>query len=183
MIIENGSTPTIVFLLVDKEDHVSPVTSGKPTAWISKNGSDFRAASGTIIEISAGWYRFVLTPAETDVDGPLIVRVSEDDAHEWRDIHQVYSSFTTQLAATMFNQIADHVLRRDFVEAAASAVGDEKSFRSLLGAVAKDVNRVELSGTTLSIYEADDETVLGTQSVVTNNTTRITGLQTESDTT
>jgi len=67
------------------------------------------------------------------------------------------------------DRIADHVLRRDFAQASASRFGDSKQFRSLLGAVAKAVNRVELDGRTLKIYEADDKGVLGSQTVAVNN--------------
>jgi len=66
------------------------------------------------------------------------------------------------------NKIADHVLRRAFATAAASADGDAKSFRSLLGAIAKLVNKVSISGTTLTITEADDATSLGTQTLTTD---------------
>jgi hypothetical protein len=67
-----------------------------------------------------------------------------------------------------FTMIADHVLRRSFASASASADGDTKTFRSLLGAVAKLVNRIAASGDTLTVYEADDATALGTQTLTTN---------------
>ena len=72
------------------------------------------------------------------------------------------------LSAAQMNKIADHILRRAFATAAASSDGDAKSFRSLLGAVAKLVNKVAISGTTLSIYEADDSTSLGSQTLTTD---------------
>lgn len=64
--------------------------------------------------------------------------------------------------------IADHTLRRSFASAAASSDGDAKSFRSLLGAVAKLVNKISISGTTLTVTEADDTTSLGTQTLTTS---------------
>jgi len=67
------------------------------------------------------------------------------------------------------NKIADHTLRRSFAAAAASSDGDTKSFRSLLGAVAKLVNRIRVSGSTLTTYEADDTTALGTQTVTSDS--------------
>lgn len=180
MLIAQNTSPTLVFLLVDADDAVSPVTGATPTVKLSKNGSAFAAAAGDIAEIGEGWYRVTLTPAETDTDGPLIIRAVATDSFEWRDIHQVYSDLTATLLDAVYDRVADHLLRRNFGAAAASPHGDAKGFRSLLGAVAKDVNRVELTGATLSIYEADDETVLGTQTVAANaNPSQITGIDTD----
>jgi len=69
------------------------------------------------------------------------------------------------LAAAAANKIADHVLRRSYANARASADGDAVSFRSLLGAVAKLVNKWSISGTTLTIKHEDDTTTAGTQAL------------------
>lgn len=178
--IETGSTPTLVFLLVDQQDYSTPVTDAQPTVAISKGGGTFAPATGDVEEIGFGWYRVALTSEETDTEGPLIVRAYAVGTAEWRDIVQVYASFVAVLMEEMFDRVADHVLRRNFSGAAASTHGDAKTFRSLLGVVAKEVNRVELNGTELSIFEADDETVLGTQTVVSNaNPTQIVGIDTD----
>ena len=66
------------------------------------------------------------------------------------------------------NAIADHALRRTFANARASADGDAVSFRSLLGAVAKLVNRIYVSGGNLLITQEDDLTTLGTQAITTD---------------
>jgi len=73
-----------------------------------------------------------------------------------------------KIATTGANRIADQVLRRSFENAADSAYGDVKGFRSLLGAVARLVNRVRLNAGTLTVYEDDDSTALGTQTVTTD---------------
>ena len=73
------------------------------------------------------------------------------------------------LSAAYLNKIADHVLRRSWETAADSSDGDTKAFRSLLGAVAKLVNKIGVAGATLSIYEEDDSTVLGQQALVTDS--------------
>lgn len=188
MIITNGSTPTLVFLLVSAADAVTGVGGATEiTVEISQNGENFTPAKNNVIDISGGWYRIALTAAETDTDGPLILRAAGkdgngDDTFEWRDIHQVQSpaSVTILLNTETLDRIADHVLRRNFASASISADGDEKQFRSLLGAVAKSVNRVELNERTLNIYEADDTNVLGRQTVaVNNNPPAITGLDTD----
>lgn len=72
------------------------------------------------------------------------------------------------LSSATCNQIADHIIRRTFANAYASSDGDAASFRSLLGAMAKLVNRVTASGSTLTVYRDDDTTSLGTQTLTTN---------------
>ena len=72
------------------------------------------------------------------------------------------------IAAAAANKIADHILRRALASALASSDGDTKTFRSLAGAIAKLVNRIVSSGGTLTIYEPDDTTSLGTQALTTD---------------
>lgn len=85
----------------------------------------------------------------------------------------------TALDDASANKIADHVLRRSWATAAGSADGDALAFRSLLGAVAKLVNRVGISGATLTVYEDDDLTALGTQAVTSDAAAEpITGVNT-----
>jgi len=183
MIITKGSTPTIVFLLVSIEDAVTGIEDANNLkVTISKNGSAFAPAAAAAAQIGGGWYKVVLSAAETGADGPLIVRASADGTYEWRDIHQVYTPETPQasLDPADMDRIADHVLRRNFAQASESEFGDPKQFRSLLGAVAKAVNRVELDGRTLKVYEADDQNVFGSQTVaVNNNPPAITKLDTD----
>lgn len=63
-----------------------------------------------------------------------------------------------EIAAGAANKIADHVLRRTYANARASADGDAVNFRSLLGAIGKLVNKWSISGTTLTITQEDDVT-------------------------
>lgn len=73
-----------------------------------------------------------------------------------------------KFGSTVWNKIADHVLRRSAASAESSSDGDALAFRSLLGAVAKLVNRVSATSTTLTVYRTDDSTALGTQTVTTD---------------
>lgn len=178
MNIVNGSTPIVDFIAVDAtdrstaEESLSPV----PTVYISKNGGAFAATTNAAVEIGAGFYRVTLTATETGTDGPLAMYATATGAAIWRDIHQVYTAFpvalasgeTVTLATGEHDKIADHVLRRTVQNALDSSDGDTKDFRSLVGAVSKLVNKVALSGSTLTIYEDDDTTALGTQTVTTN---------------
>lgn len=72
------------------------------------------------------------------------------------------------LAAAQMNAVADHLLRRSLASARASSNGDTVGFRSLLGMVAKQVNRVGVSGANLVTYEEDDATTFGTQAITTD---------------
>jgi len=72
------------------------------------------------------------------------------------------------IAGALCNKIADHVLRRTYANARVSADGDAVSFRSLLGAIGKLVNRWNIVGTTLTVYQEDDATATapgGTQAL------------------
>jgi hypothetical protein len=74
------------------------------------------------------------------------------------------------------------VLRRTYANARASANGDALNFRSLLGAVGKFVNKIALSGATLTVYQEDDTTSSapgGTQTLTTSaSADHITGADT-----
>ena len=65
-------------------------------------------------------------------------------------------------------KIADIVLRRTQANVEASSDGDAVSFRSLYGAAAKLVNKVSISGTTLTVTKSDDASSLGTQALTTD---------------
>lgn len=83
------------------------------------------------------------------------------------------------LAAAAGSKIADIVLRRSYASAKASSDGDALSFRSLLGAIAKLVNKVAVSGTDLLVKHEDDATTFGTQAITTTaGADPITGLDT-----
>ena len=112
----------------------------------------------------------------TGTVGGLVASALNDIADaiwdEARADHVAVGSFgegisISDVTASLGNKIADHILRRSFATAAASADGDAKNFRSLLGAVAKHVNKVALVANTLTVFEADDATALGTQTVTT----------------
>lgn len=78
----------------------------------------------------------------------------------------IWSAITDAAA----NKIADHVLRRSLATAAASSDGDTVIFRSLIGAVRKLVNKIDTTTTSgkLTIFEEDDTTEAGTQSLTTD---------------
>jgi len=72
------------------------------------------------------------------------------------------------LSAAGADKAADHLLRRTYANARASSDGDAVAFRSLLGAIGKLVNRWQISGATLTVFQEDDATSTapgGTQAV------------------
>ena len=149
--------------------------------------------SGGATHMTGGAYYAVLDATDTDTSGSMTIYVNVSGALPvQRDCVvlnavvydsmiaatdslqvEVTSAGTDAITADAIssaagNKIADHTLRRAWSSAAASANGDAKSFRSLLGAVAKLVNRLAISGTTLTIYESDDSTSLGSQALTTS---------------
>lgn len=80
-----------------------------------------------------------------------------------------YDKTPTHVAAAA-NKIADHVLRRSLTNARASSDGDSVIFRSILGAMSKLVNRVKRDGTVLTVYQEDDVSSAGTQTLVVDAT-------------
>jgi hypothetical protein len=94
LLIQNGTTPTILFLMVDATDGETAELGLSPTVEISKNGGAFAATTNSAVEISDGWYAVTLTADETDTDGVLAIRATAAGADEWRDYHQVYSNLS-----------------------------------------------------------------------------------------
>ena len=68
-----------------------------------------------------------------------------------------------ELAADAINEIADGILKRGISTAEGTA-----DARSLLWAVAKLVNKIDISGATLTIRKTDDAAALFTQAVTTS---------------
>lgn len=71
----------------------------------------------------------------------------------------------TDMGSTLLNKIADFILRRPLTSARVSSDGDAVTFRSILGAMSKLVNRWKITGTTLTVYSEDDTTSIGTQTL------------------
>jgi hypothetical protein len=83
------------------------------------------------------------------------------------------------LSSTAGAKIADISARRTLANIESSSDGDSLSLRSGYGAHCKMVNKVAISGDTLSVYRTNDSTVLGTQAVTTDvNANPITAVDT-----
>lgn len=179
MQLVNGVSATIVFLLVDEQDDESAETGLTGiTTQISKNGGAFAATTNSATEIGNGFYKVVLTTTELNQDGHLAFIASKTGADVYRALYIVYTPATTiNATVTGINQattefLADAILRRNYANAKARSSGsgvDALNFRSLLGAVAKDVNKIVMSDVTLTIYHEDDSTSFATQTATTNS--------------
>lgn len=144
------------------------------------------AISDTFSEIgSTGIYEITLSAAEMNHDQIMVKASStngqatyalldlEADSFDslGTDIDAILADTGTDgvaVSQTIRNAIADSVLRRSFANAKAASGPDAKTGRSLLGTVAKNVNKVAVSGSTLTVYEEDDATSLFTQTVTTD---------------
>ena len=111
-------------------------------------------------------YALLVTVA-TYIDTEVAAIKAKTDQLTFTIANKVDSSLQAagDFAATIANKIADHTLRRTYANARASSDGDAVSFRSLLGAIAKLVNKWSISGTTLTITHEDDTTSAGTQTL------------------
>jgi hypothetical protein len=77
-------------------------------------------------------------------------------------------------------KIADIILRRSTANVEASSEGDALALRSLYGMIAQAVHNTQVSGTTLSVTQSNDTTVLGTRTVTLDpNAQPITGLNSD----
>ena len=189
MLIENGSTPTISFLMVDATDR-STAEAGLdpvPVVYLSANGATFAASTNAASAVAGrdGWYKVVLTALETGEDGELIVEATGTGAATWREKHQVYTSLTAvlasgetvDLASGEHEAIADTTLRRNTTNIEASSDGDALSVASLYGLMQKFFEAA-ITGATVTINKADGATELGTQTVETNASGQVTSVTT-----
>lgn len=125
-------------------------TGLSPAASVSKDGGNFAAVSDAPVEIqTSGVYELTLTSGEMTADA-VVVKVTATGARAVT-VHITTEALTN--ADVLTAPIADY-------ETGAS-------FRSLLGAVAKLVNRTKVNGVTqkLEVYQTDDSTLLAQQSL------------------
>ena len=89
--IKNSAGYTYMFLMVSSTDGETAVEAASPVpaVEISKNGGAFAASTNAAVNVSDGWYVLVLTPTETNTNGPLVIRATEAASKEWREKLQV----------------------------------------------------------------------------------------------
>lgn len=135
----------------------------------SVDGGAFGSCANTVAYEGNGIWSLVV--ANTEVNGKVTVITIQDTEIEDQAI--VIQTWGDDSAGLPFNAIADYVQRRGFQAMIDSTRGDTKGFRSLAGAVAKLVNKIEVSGSDLIIYEDDDSTSLGTQAISSSSSAEV----------
>lgn len=153
--------------------HLSAGTTGNALNAAGSSGDPWSTllpgayGAGTAGKIIGDYINAPLNTIDTVVDAIK----AKTDSLTFTDAGKVDATLqaAADVKAAVANKVADHTLRRNHGTALASSDGDTKTFRSLAGATAKLVNKVALNSNTLTVYEADDSTPLGTQTVTTSS--------------
>lgn len=82
----------IDFYLVNSSGVMVPILGTTFVLEISKNGAAFVAGAGVKAEIGSGWYKYQLTAAETDTEGPLAIRITGTGAIQQNLTYQISGS-------------------------------------------------------------------------------------------
>lgn len=149
--IKRGEPHLLVFAMYASDG--SQASGLSVSAQVSKDGGAFAAAAGAVAEIgSSGVYRLQLTAAEMDAD---VVTV------------KATASGALAMTATL---TTEPLRNHELLTAPIAQYEAGAPFRSLLGAVAKLVNRTrnDAAAGKLRIYRSDDTTELATQTISTD---------------
>jgi hypothetical protein len=171
-ILRKRNTGTTVYFPMIEADATDFITSGVWTpvsgdVQYSIDGGAFTTTSGSLSWIGNGYYSLPLDASELTGE-VTVVTVIDSATKVVEDQSIIITTYGDDDSQLSLNTIADYLIRRTFQNAADSADGDTKTGRSLLGAIAKLVNKIEASGGTLTVYEDDDTTSLFTQTITTN---------------
>lgn len=169
---ETGETCAVTF---------SHLAAGVMTAFTGLTGSP------AVTQVSAGWYYVTVPAADMNAD-VVVLRATGDasapteeklypptkivsdlndfDAAATNVTHADAHLTSAKIADSFAEKITDILVRRSYNSIRTSSDGDAVSFRSLLGAVARLVNKIDASsGTTLVTYHEDDSTAFETSAV------------------
>jgi hypothetical protein len=137
-------------------------------------------ANTNTLPVNEGGGMWSLTYIAGEITGKVTaIKIEDATTKAVEDQTILVQTWGDDSAGIPFNALADYILRRTFGSARTSSRGDTVSFRSLLGAVAKLVNRIYRSGSNLLITREDDSTTLGTQAMTTSGSAeQITDLDT-----
>jgi len=166
---KRNTATTVWFPMIEykKTDFLTTWTPASGDVTYIKDGVNGGNTTNLPTHIAKGIYELDLVAGEVDGETTVIVIVdaATKDVEDQAVIISTYGDDSSQLS---LNTIADFIIRRTFQNACDSTDGDTKTGRSLLGAIAKLVNRISSSGGTLTVYEDDDSTSLFTQTVTTS---------------
>ncbi len=108
-ILKSSSSYPCMFLMIDSGDHVTGKTGLSPTVTISKSGGSFASPSGSVTEISSGWYKVAGNATDSNTDGPLLLHATGSGADPTDTICGTVVEFDPRAATTLQN-IVDAVL-------------------------------------------------------------------------
>lgn len=174
--VPEGAIP--VRLVQDADRDAGSTGATLTLKWLKAGASSWTTLTVTtqytVTEGASGvyWITFVDTDL-FDTVGGAVLEISATSTDEYYERFFVFTpanvdAVPATLSTTYLNKIADHVLRRSMATARASSDGDTVAKQSLLGAIAKDVNKTALIGTTLTVYQEDNATSFYTQTVTTD---------------
>jgi len=98
MVIQQNSTPDVVFLLVRERDGITGIEGAQGiTCTALWPGQDAFApiVLTSLRTFGGGWYSITLPAEATAKLGQVVVVAKSNDSYEWRDIHQVVAPVTT----------------------------------------------------------------------------------------
>lgn len=165
-----GTAATILFPLIDRgaqDFEATPISHASGDTQISKNEGAFANTTNAFAHEGNGIYSLALTATEMEA-ARVVVTIVDQGTKAFEDQAVVITTYGGSSAQHPIDLIADHVIRRTFQNACDSADGDTKTGRSLLGAIAKLVNKVVSATGTLTVYEDDDSTSLFTQTITSS---------------
>lgn len=90
--LKQSTAYTRTFLMVDSTDHLSPKTGLTVGVYLSKAGGAFTAVSGSVSELSFGWYKVSLNATDTNTLGELAFHCTGSAADLTDFVDQVTSN-------------------------------------------------------------------------------------------
>jgi len=128
LIQQSTDTKPLLFLLVASNDHISPKTGATPVVTLSKNGGEFAAPIGDVVEVGQGWYAVEATAEDANTIGPLVLHATDTDADPTDVQFQVVGINPDEAGAGVW----EHVMGTDASNTAGGYLSNIKSQVGLL---------------------------------------------------
>ena len=182
-LLKKDTAATVSIQTVSTTDGNTAVTTATPTITllnIARSGtsdSAYTAATNSPTHISGGVWEIDLTAAEIDTEGELWVKGEATGCAVYRTKYQVLDDFSSlfdadslqvDLSQTTLNKAADATLRRNTDDVEGSSDGNALALESLNGSVSKSVHKVDTSASTVTVYQSNGTSTLGTLTVTTS---------------
>lgn len=134
--LKQSTAYTRMFLMLDSSDHITGKTGLAVTVTLSKAGAAFGAASGSVSQVSSGWYKIVLDAADVDTLGDLAYHCTAAGADPTDFVDRVTANLLDDIPTAAQN--AAGLL--DLVNGIETGVTVRQGFRIWLAALAGKVN-------------------------------------------